>query len=108
MCRKTTCRVRSSVMAPETPPRIDASEMIGSRSRRISPRNVASEVSWPGQSATVLVALASTGGTPSASIAGNEINDPPPAIAFMIPARKDATTSQANCQCELNPKVILF
>jgi hypothetical protein len=42
----------------------------------------------------VLLAFAWIGATPIDSIAGNEINDPPPAIAFITPAIKEATTSQ--------------
>ena len=56
------------------------------------------EVSWPGQRATVLVALACTGGMFIPSNAGKERNDPPPATAFNTPARNAATTSQTQCQ----------
>ncbi len=52
------------------------------------------EVSWPGQSATVLVALAWMGGTPMAIIAGKEMKEPPAAIAFIAPAINEAATSQ--------------
>jgi hypothetical protein len=34
------------------------------------------------------------GGTPIASIAGKEMKDPPPAIALIHPAMKEAATSQ--------------
>jgi len=40
----------------------------------------------PGQSATVLVALASTAGTRMNNSAGKEMKLPPPAIAFSVPA----------------------
>jgi hypothetical protein len=39
----------------------------------------------PGHSATVLVALAANGGTPSATTAGNVISVPPPATALIAP-----------------------
>lgn len=41
-----------------------------------------------GQSATELLAFAVIGGMPAASIAGKEKNVPPPAMAFMPPAKK--------------------
>ena len=44
----------------------------------------------PGQSATVLDVLESTEGMPVAIIAGTEMNEPPPASAFMTPARNPA------------------
>ena len=44
----------------------------------------------PGQSATVLVALAFTGGMPMKSSEGNETKLPPPATELMAPARKAA------------------
>src|SRR4029453_10914268 len=47
----------------------------------------------PGSSAAVLVALASTGGTPNASKEGNEINVPPPATELIAPPRTAATKS---------------
>jgi hypothetical protein len=34
------------------------------------------------------------GATPIDSIAGKDTNDPPPAIAFITPAIKDAVTNQ--------------
>src|SRR6267378_6506265 len=45
----------------------------------------------PGHSATVLVALATSGVTPRATIAGNVSSVPPPAMAFMAPAPMAAT-----------------
>jgi hypothetical protein len=42
----------------------------------------------------VFVAFAWIGATPIDNIAGNEINDPPPAIAFITPAINEATTNQ--------------
>src|SRR6266702_7172465 len=41
-------------------------------------------------------------------MAGNDINDPPPAIAFITPAISEATTSHIKCQCELKPENIQF
>src|SRR2546421_3714994 len=49
--------------------------------------------SEPGQSATVLVALATSGVTPSATIAGNVSSVPPPAMAFTAPAPRAATSA---------------
>src|SRR5207248_3482148 len=46
-----------------------------------------------GQSATVLVALATSGVTPSATIAGNVSSVPPPAMAFTAPATRAATSA---------------
>jgi hypothetical protein len=48
------------------------------------------------------------GATPIDSIAGNEINEPPPAIAFITPAIKEATTSQMYGQCVVNIEIIHF
>ena len=47
-------------------------------------------VNWPGQSATVFVAFALTGGMPNATSAGKEKNEPPPATALSAPAQKAA------------------
>src|SRR5574338_842405 len=47
----------------------------------------------PGHSATVLVALATSGGTPSAMSAGNVSNVPPPAIEFTMPPTAAATAT---------------
>ena len=58
----------------------------------------ASDVTCPGHSATVFVAFAWIGANPIESIAGKEINDPPPAIAFITPARNEAATSHTKCQ----------
>src|SRR5947199_336759 len=49
--------------------------------------------SEPGHSATVLVALATSGVTPSATIAGNVSSVPPPAMAFTAPAPRAATSA---------------
>ena len=40
----------------------------------------------PGHRATVLLALASTGGTPTKIITGKEMKLPPPATALIVPA----------------------
>src|SRR2546423_4233880 len=52
--------------------------------------------SEPGQSATVVVALATSGVTPSATIAGNVSSVPPPAMAFTAPAPRAATSASDN------------
>src|SRR5947208_329065 len=50
-------------------------------------------LSEPGHSATVLVALATSGVTPSATIAGNVSSVPPPAMAFTAPAPRAAASA---------------
>src|ERR1700722_412616 len=59
------------------------------------------EVNCPGQRATVLVAFAWIGRTPTPSSAGNERKEPPPATALRAPARKEPITSQMCCQCAI-------
>ena len=49
--------------------------------------------SEPGQSATVLVALATSGVTPSPTMAGKVSSVPPPAMAFTAPAAAAATSA---------------
>ena len=51
----------------------------------------------PGHRATVLVALASTGGTPTKSIMGNERKLPPPATAFSVPAITPVKNKRMAC-----------
>jgi hypothetical protein len=46
-----------------------------------------------GQRATVLVAFALSGGTPSAISAGKVTSVPPPAMAFITPATSAAATT---------------
>ena len=46
--------------------------------------------SVPGNSATVDDALAITGGSPAAIMAGKLTNEPPPAMAFIAPANRPA------------------
>src|SRR5258705_13676756 len=50
----------------------------------------------PGHNATVLVALALIGGTPSAIRAGNVTSVPPPAMEFMTPPMSAETTARAS------------
>ena len=50
----------------------------------------------------MLVALLSTGGMPMPSMAGNERNEPPPAMAFITPAMSEATINQRKRQCKPN------
>ena len=52
----------------------------------------------PGHSATVLVALALTGGIPTKSRAGNEIKLPPPATELMPPAMTAAKNRNPACE----------
>src|SRR6185312_7692331 len=49
--------------------------------------------SVPGNSATVLVALAAIGGRPARTSVGKVMNEPPPATAFIVPASKPAAIS---------------
>src|SRR6188472_2970440 len=49
----------------------------------------------PGQSATVLVALAEIGGSPSQTSAGNVSSVPPPAIELTPPARSAAVKTSS-------------
>jgi len=51
----------------------------------------------PGHSATVLVALAATDGTPSQTSVGNEMSVPPPATALMAPAATAAAKTTSSC-----------
>src|ERR1700733_170590 len=60
------------------------------------------DVNWPGQRATVLVAFAWIGRTPTPSRAEKERKEPPPAIAFRAPARKEARISHACCSVVLS------
>ena len=98
--RKVVCGVLSSTTAPAVPPSKPASPMGQARCRLrpMSCRYAAMDVSWPGQMATVLVALACTGSIFMLSMAGNRRKDPPPATAFNTPARNAATVSQSQCQ----------
>src|SRR5215204_5574332 len=50
----------------------------------------------PGHSATVLVALAEIGGTPSQTIAGNVMSVPPPAIELTAPPISAARNTSRN------------
>ena len=50
----------------------------------------------PGQSATVLVALAEIGGSPSQTSAGNVNSVPPPAIELTAPARSAAVKTSSS------------
>ena len=50
----------------------------------------------PGHSATVLVALAFTGGMPTNNSVGKEMKLPPPATELMAPRRRPQRTKQAS------------
>jgi hypothetical protein len=52
-------------------------------------------VIWPGNSAIVLVILASLGSSPARMSAGSVMNEPPPASAFCAPAHSPAASSSA-------------
>src|ERR1700761_1282256 len=54
----------------------------------------------PGNSATVLVALAAIGGSPTRTMIGKETNEPPPATAFIVPAIRPARTRREKCSIE--------
>src|SRR5271155_1473089 len=53
------------------------------------------DANCPGHRATVLVAFAGIGRIPVPNSAGKERNDPPPAIAFSAPAKREAISSHA-------------
>ena len=85
-------------MAPATPPMAPAGSRANSRRRcpirssdcaNVAPR-------YPGQSATVLVTLAATAGTPTAMSIGKVMSVPPPARAFTAPATTAARKTSAN------------
>ena len=52
----------------------------------------------PGVNAMVLPAVAITGGSPTASIAGNVTTAAPPTIAAMMPPAMPAATSRTICR----------
>ena len=85
---KVACGVCNSTTAPAQPPMmlmvISGTMMRGDFGRRFQyEKTLATE---PGQTATVLVALAGMGGTPVKMSAGKEKKLPPPATEFMAPA----------------------
>src|SRR5579884_643022 len=85
---KVDCRVLSRRMEPTMLPRkvmIMSGRMRLSNSTLRALRYAPVEANVPGQSATVLVALALMEGTPEKSKAGKAINPPPPATEFTIP-----------------------
>src|SRR5665647_538294 len=53
-------------------------------------------VSVPGRSATVLVAFATSGESPAATMAGKVMSVPPPAIAFMMPPTNAAAAAMTS------------
>src|SRR5271165_1717352 len=85
--RKTCCGVLSSSSEPASPPTtLVSSKGINKRRGTLSRFRYAPVLAAnPGQRATVLVALASTAGTPVLSNAGNVRKVPPPATAFSVP-----------------------
>ena len=87
--------VSSNRTAPVIPPpRLSAA----STGRRRGPASASSRrwaqaaIRLAGTSATVLEALAATGGMPAASMAGKVKKVAPPAIALTVPPAKPATT----------------
>src|SRR5262245_36339601 len=85
---KTCDGVRSSSQPPAYPPRIDG--MLPQTTQGPSPcssrRKPYSAAMDPGDSETVLVALARIGGRPSQTSSGKVISEPPPAMALTAPA----------------------
>src|SRR5262249_43197297 len=82
--------VNRSKSAPAMPPTMltaiaGFSGTLSSRSK--SSRYAHALANTPGNSATVLVALATTEGTPINTSVGNVRNDPPPATEFTKPAQ---------------------
>src|ERR1700676_1389487 len=97
-CRKVCCGVFSNSSAPAQPPATlvtsrGTKSRTGTLSRFKYARVLAAK---PGQSATVLVALACTGGTPRNRRAGKERKLPPPAKAFSVPATYAAKNRKTN------------
>ena len=100
--RKVCCGVFNKSTAPAQPPATLVTSRgimrrAGASSRFMYARVLAAS---PGQSATVLVAFACTGGTPMNKSAGNEMKLPPPANAFKvpaIPAAKNRNRAWVNC-----------
>src|SRR5690606_32112681 len=90
----TTC----SAIAPPTEPANDATTGHRKRRKSISPRRakVSTALVVPKLDCTLLVAIASTGGTPAASRAGMAISPPPPAMASTRPAMKAASASSSS------------
>src|SRR5262245_45511002 len=85
---KTRDGVCSSSQPPTNPPRIDgmlpqSTQRPRPRSSRRKPYSAATD---PGDSETVLVALARIGGRPSQTSRGKVISEPPPALALTAPA----------------------
>src|SRR5258708_7223820 len=87
-CWKVDCEVRSSKTAPSTPPTrlVLTSTTTSTRSCAASSLRYAPTLaSEPGQSATVLVALAWMGKTPVKISEGNVMKLPPPATELSAP-----------------------
>ena len=63
-----------------------------------SPRNPKAPATDAGQMATVFVALARIGPTPTKSSAGKVMTLPPPAMAFTAPPAMAAPKSATSCQ----------
>jgi len=89
---KTAAGRRSSSSAPTRPPTSEtrASGAIQPRTSSNRRRKAHTEPGMPNHRATVEVVLARTGGSPAASSAGKVSMVPPPAIAFIAPAKKPA------------------
>src|SRR5438874_13627423 len=81
---------------PATPGRM--SQYIVRGAPRTSFRNPYAAAADAGHSATVFVALARIGPTPTNSSAGNVITLPPPAIEFTTPPAMAAPNSASSCQ----------
>src|SRR5688500_9188370 len=60
----------------------------------------------PGHNATVLVALAESGGLPSQTIAGNVRSVPPPAIEFTAPPASAARNTRRKPPGDTRPECI--
>ena len=92
--------VMSRTQAPSRPPTtpVTVSGTITRRDKlRNSLRYAQTLAGWPGHSATVLVALALTGGMPANNSDGKETKLPPPATELMAPAATAATKRRGPC-----------
>ena len=102
MRAKRSGGVRSSSHAPTAPPATLGSvrRTTQARAPRSSPRYPHMLLSAPGHSATVLVALAVSAGTPSPTSAGKVSSVPPPAMAFTPPPSTEAMNTAASASAE--------
>src|SRR5579871_5561374 len=88
-----TRRSTAPIAAPISDSKMTITNRRSSFGRRS--RSASAAIKWPGVTATAFEALATTGGMPLASIAGNVISVAPPAIALATPPISPAPASSA-------------